>query len=1019
MIRVGILNNLNPDLYKTTIKDPITGRYRQVIYSTLPDFAITAAANPVKGAIPIDSDKDLLIFAYALTIYGTISVPGGDIQIAARTVKVPAQEAALDITPTPPIPPGQTDPVTLARPASGGFETNIAVVMTAPYPLQVQSLSAATGAHGAAGGGGDPGNDNKGTLRLMFERAVNDQPLRLRARGGDGKPGQGGQDGSPGASGAAGHVQHYAGTEPATLYYPHVPDVIVPVGAYSDNFNRPWTNPAWSQSGGTGGRGGDGGRGGNGGAGGELQYFLPEVCQVTLDNRGGEHGVDGQPGKGGAPGAGGILTVTEVLPEYDKMATPHTFFADGKVPRTGNVFPVQMPHDGSGGDGKLTDREPVGNDEDPWRGAPGEETHEPVSSKLLGEEFDSTFFLKLLARGQNLFLTAAPAAKTTDPTKTPAYEIFDWITAVLSTLDVSDDPEYLRKKIIFEQANTLRLRCAHGRNVFGRAPSWVPRCSLDQYVKDMATVAGPLQTMEVTFLKMQADADQADLVDQHLSDALQTMEQQQQDYTAQINELTLELKGSVSSIDAVTAEYDDVRVKLGDVLAQYKLDVSTYRQGCSMDKMFKALEMVAFDTDNMAMVAVQGGELFESANALADGVDRDYVIQHMEQLQRETADGLGADLSAHLTTLVVQGADGKLSFKDDKTPLLLADLKDFEKEMTKFSNAFPDHGDALNAVTHNLQDAVQRRGDALLDYNSLLGQALQLSSKKALLVERQTSIREQLYRKADPTRAGAVSYIAALYQDMRNQASELVYNADRALAYWSAGMALPKRGFSSFQQQALWADGPAPSQFTSVDLLDAITDMNADMRAQQEKFGISQMPIPSDANVKSEMILSIADKAQLGAFRSQGKLSFSTLVQAPRGVEDKYDLRVWYVRPRLRGVKVHDADAIVEINIVHLGRDTLHPQSGPPIFFTHDAVSSQFSYRPETPAGQKDYGMGGDGSFFQGKSDGYAPLGLLAEWQLQIDARANLGIDLSGLTEIEVEFGCLAYVKTDASPVTP
>ncbi len=128
---MGILNNLNPDLYKTTIKDPITGRYRQVIYSTLPDFAITAAANPVEGAIPIDSDKDLLIFAYALTIYGTISVPGGDIQIAARTLNTPAQ-AALDITPPPPIPPGQTDPVTLARPASGGFETNTEVGVTAP-----------------------------------------------------------------------------------------------------------------------------------------------------------------------------------------------------------------------------------------------------------------------------------------------------------------------------------------------------------------------------------------------------------------------------------------------------------------------------------------------------------------------------------------------------------------------------------------------------------------------------------------------------------------------------------------------------------------------------------------------------------------------------------------------------------------------------------------------------------------------------------------------------------------------
>jgi regulator of replication initiation timing len=166
--------------------------------------------------------------------------------------------------------------------------------------------------------------------------------------------------------------------------------------------------------------------------------------------------------------------------------------------------------------------------------------------------------------------------------------------------------------------------------------------------------------MEATFLNMQAYADHADLVDKHLSDALQTMEQQQQDYTAQIDELMLELKDSVTAIDAMTAEYEDVRVKLGDVLAQYKLDVSTYRQGCSMDKMFKALEMVAFDTDNMAMVAVQGAELWESANALADGVDRNYVIQYMEQLQRETADGLVADLNAHLTTLVVQGADGHI-----------------------------------------------------------------------------------------------------------------------------------------------------------------------------------------------------------------------------------------------------------------------------------------------------------------------------------------------------------------------
>ncbi len=77
-------------------------------------------------------------------------------------------------------------------------------------------------------------------------------------------------------------------------------------------------------------------------------------------------------------------------------------------------------------------------------------------------------------------------------------------------------------------------------------------------------------------------------------------------------------------------------------------------------------------------------------------------------------------------------------------------------------------------------------------------------------------------------------------------------------------------------------------------------------------------------------------------------------------------------------MKVRDADTIVEINIVHLGRDTLQPQAGAPITFTHEAVSSQFSYRPETPAGQKDYGMGGDVDPVQRTFVRTVPMGLLS-----------------------------------------
>lgn len=1030
---MSLLDNLNPDFYRTTTKDPVTGRYVQLIYSTLDDLAICAASDPVEGALPIAPDKDLVIFAWALTILGTVSVPGGDIHITARTLNAP-DLARLDISIAPSL---AADDVTRPTPASGGT-VPVATPAAAPYPTTLPMPPAPTGAAGARGADGALGADNQGALRLMFERS--DGPLNaaghalvlleLHARGGDGSPGHGGQNGSAGARGRDGRVQKFFVSTDGSIEGQVVDGngsladsngllERFTNGAYSANFLRPWdgSDPAWAQTGGHGGRGGDAGRGGAGGAGGDLRYFLPTaIYGMGVSNPGGEHGADGEPGSGGAPGSGGVQTIVETWPWYDPASGryPPFFLSDASSQDFGQETTVKLADGTKGDDGARQDRRPVGINQDPWRGALGESQHGEVTPAMLGAEFDSTFLAKLLARAQNLFLMAAPLGRHDDPTKTPAYRMLDWMVGILEPQPASDDPESRRKQALLVQARMLRRRCADGRNLFGRAPDWVPRRSIDEHAKDMQALAGPLSELESRFTTMMKDADDIERIDAHLSDAMQDMSLAQQSLSARIDRLTPQLRAGVGEIDTLTADVGSVRVQLQNVLSQYRLDVATYRQGCSLASLFKSLEMIAFEPTNLAMVAVQGLELGVSAGELADGVDRADVIQHLDRLQRDAGGGMGSALAEKFQSLVQTGPDGALTYKDDRTPLLLTEVEAFEQEMKRFSAAFLDHGDALAAVTWNLKDTIRRRGEALLQYNALLGQAVQLNAQRTALAERQATVAGKLYAHADPTRAGCVSHLAALYQDARTQAMELVYTADRALAYWSGGMARAQCGFANFQAQAQWSDGPSPSQFTAPDLLAAVADMSVQMRAQQERFAGPEMRFPSDPRFQSEIVLSITDKAALAAFGAQRRLDFDTSLTPPAGLHGKLDLRVWYVRPRLRGAKAPPG-AAVEIDVVQLGCDAVQPQGGVSVEFTHDPVASQFSYRPDTPAGQQDYGAGGDGRFYQGADDGYAPLGLLGRWALRIDPGANPGLDLAGLTAVDIEFGCLAHVAAQGA----
>lgn len=119
----------------------------------------------------------------------------------------------------------------------------------------------------------------------------------------------------------------------------------------------------------------------------------------------------------------------------------------------GDPVTVERKPDGApGADGKPPDRSL-----NPGAGDAGEWSIEPLAPYSLGHSFDSTYFLKLLMRGKNLYLMSPPGPKSQAPApghelSENAFDILNWLVKTLQPLHADDggpDDEFRRKREIF------------------------------------------------------------------------------------------------------------------------------------------------------------------------------------------------------------------------------------------------------------------------------------------------------------------------------------------------------------------------------------------------------------------------------------------------------------------------------------------------------------------------------------------------------------------------------------------
>jgi len=118
------------------------------------------------------------------------------------------------------------------------------------------------------------------------------------------------------------------------------------------------------------------------------------------------------------------------------------------------------------------------------------------------------------------------------------------------------------------------------------------------------------------------------------------------------------------------------------------------------------------------------------------------------------------------------------------------------------------------------------------------------------------------------------------------------------------------------------------------------------------------------------------------------------------------NVRVSTARPWVIGATTTSGN--LKVNITHTGPETIVDTSNTAFFFTHRSIVGLFEFVIGTKTILLD--ASGFGVIESGTDDAdFAPPGPFAVWTVTIDPDLNPGLDMSGVTEVDIEFCGAVY----------
>ncbi|APR87880.1 PE family protein [Minicystis rosea] len=947
--------------YQRSRTKPGASEKTDTIYSTLPELVLTQSAG---GTDPdayclLDRERDVEIFAEAVTIRGPLVIPGRSVTIVARVIDAKPnafkEPACIDVSGNP----GKEllTPTRTGAPldADNGVDAYIGYFWQGDT-LATPGKDGREGARGDSGLAGEPG----GTVRIFAGRITG--PLDVRAGGGKGGRGQRGQRGGKGGDGGRGYAWHYP-----------------PAYGQSD-----WYKTLSPAEGGAGGRGGEGGRGGDGGKGGTARVLTLDApgAEVHASASGGAGGNGGEGGEGGTAGTRFALVtfgLGAVLPA-DKQVSEYT-------------SPVRTP----GRDGQSGNAGPAG--------AAG------VEKGSLRDIFDACkahypYLAMLVQRARDIFVSEGVGAAA-DPR---LGEIFDWLYDLLAPASDRDEDLYA----LFTEAAILRGRLRSEQDAFGHQRNYAPSPSFQYIQRAIKDSIDALESVEKSYesytaLLEQQHEELSDLgaLESNVRTARQLGEGDIKSAKERIEQMALEMRAA--RVACEDARRDVVR-HLGE------LEASIYRK-FNMDfrTIASALEMLTFVPPShgyagAAMMGLQTTKLlYEGWTTIkgSDGVtiDKSDLVTRIYRVQGKGFEALRAALA---DTGDIRDV-GKV----------FANLDEYTEIVDSFCDV--DGAPAMRSALRRLTDAFQEHSLLQLRYTVEVS-ALRESLARLAELDGQFTARLRAVRSAsDPSLPAVAAFFSRLHQRMRDRLIERISMSNRAYAYWSLDTEYNVFRAVLEDRRAWDPDNVAANIDASVlrACQDALQTQYTNVLA---RYSHAPQKFPADDDAPG-LSIRVDDPESLLSLKTTGKVQFRIgwlegrpgVLAAPMW-RDWADVRLSRVSVYLHGATVKSDDDLVIVRIVHDRDDTFipvdarHPKRpsdpGKSIVFWRDAVEAvEFSYWPRR--NNKRFAAGEyaltDVHAETAKAI-YAGVGPYTGFTLEIDSARQPGVDLSGVHTIEVQF---------------
>lgn len=568
-----------------------------------------------------------------------------------------------------------------------------------------------------------------------------------------------------------------------------------------------------------------------------------------------------------------------------------------------------------------------------------------------------------------------------------------------------------------------------GKDFMGHAGLWVPRLTFKFYEEELRTFM--TQAVELA-TALQAEEGRAQ--------AKEALEKSHKNCQLQLNGAEIRIKllsgvpnGELKVIGSQIVEFTPI-LKAKRNMLQAKISEAKIKVKSSWNWdpkiILDALCMIAFAPDGLLNAAAQTANgVYRMATTVqsadGQGVEKSYVVSQFSDAGSSLED---------LASAFKARPDGTVAVDDPGASKLMSTKAELGKLIKNFKDTL---GDALSTdLKQQLDDyvsVVEKRNRAVLEYNSCLQLLVKAKADRDFYSKRNEELGQLVLSTYDPEAPSLRLWLLKNRQDLRYTILTTLYRAERALQFWGLNDTLPPI--------------PSAQDFSDIALLKSrMTTFherfidNLVTRSNNPGTVWPEIESGKSTRVRGKFFhLPAADVERFWKYPSKQRTvdehseeyllyeAYFTISPVRKAASKAFedlsghsDVRIDSVRAWLYGAAVgrRDNKAELKVNLVHLGSEGIVSESNVLYDFNHDAIRLQCTYDPTNLKTAQDipnatvYDTQKLNSFrslvLAAKAETNelvtASFGPFAQWRLSVSSRENLDLNLTGVTDIAIEF---------------